>query len=132
MLRKKVFGMTSRREGQKFISIHDFPENRLPVGMNRRELHALDLGVNGDDEAALLGQYFVDHPRSPSAVRRPKVFRQGETFIVLLGRDVQHGIVGLGNTIENALRVFDLQYCNALRPPGSRSATVKARVREGK
>jgi hypothetical protein len=124
--------VTCRREGQKFISIHDFPENRLPVGMNRRELHALDLGVNGDGEAALLEQYFVDHPRSPSAVRRPKVFRQGETFIVLLGRDVQHGIVGLGNTIENALRAFDLQYCNFLRPPTAGSVTAKARAHGGK
>jgi hypothetical protein len=49
-------------------------------------------------------------------VRKPKVFRQGDTFIVLLGRDLQHGIVGLGNTVESALRAFDLQYCNALRP----------------
>ena len=79
--------------------------------MNRRELHSLDLGLNGDNGAALLvEQYLVDHPGSPSAVRRPKVFREGDTFIVLLGRDVQHGIVGLGNTVENALRAFDLQY----------------------
>jgi hypothetical protein len=78
-------------------------------------------------------QYFADHPRSPSAVRRPKVFSQGNTFIVLLGRDMQHGIVGLGNTVENALRAFDLQYLSALRPPevhcasnGARSGKVKA------
>lgn len=87
--------------------------------MNRRELHPVDLGSNGDDGTALLvEQYFVDHPSNPSAVRRPKVFRQGDIFIVLLGRDLQHGIVGLGNTVGNALRAFDLQYSIILRSPG--------------
>jgi hypothetical protein len=113
-------------------SIHQLPDKRLPAGMNGRELQALDLGLNGGDGATLLvEQYFVDHPRSPSAVRRPKIFRQGETFIALLGRDVQHGIVGLGNTVENALRAFDLQYYNALRPPEARSVTAKDRAHGG-
>jgi len=85
--------------------------------MNRRERHLLDIHLNGNDEAVLqVDQYLVDHPGGPSAVRRPKVFREGDTFIVLLGRDVQHGIVGLGNTVENALRPFDLQYLSMLRP----------------
>ena len=98
--------------------------------MNTRDLHPLDLGSNGDDGAVLLvEQYFVDHPHSPSAVQRPKVFRQGDTFIVLLGRDVQRGIVGLGNTVESALRVFDLQYFNALPPLEARITTAKARTR---
>ena len=97
--------------------------------MNRRELHSLDLGLNGDNGAALLvEQYFIDHPDSPSAVRRPKVFREGDTFIVLIGRDVQHGIVGLGNSVQNALRAFDLQYRNALPPPEDRIVAAKARA----
>ena len=97
--------------------------------MNKREFHLLEAHSNGDDEAILhVEHYFVDHPGSPSAVRRPKIFRQGDTFIVLLGRDVQHGIVGLGNTVENALRAFDLQYCNALRPPEARSVAATARA----
>ena len=76
-------------------SIHQSPGKHLPVEMKRRELHSLDLGLNGDNGAALLvEQYLVDHPGSPSAVRRPKVFREGDTFIVLLGRDVQHGSSG--------------------------------------
>ena len=101
--------------------------------MNRREFHLLEAESNGDDEAFLrVEQYSVDHPGSPSAVRRPKIFREGDTFIVLLGRDVQHGIVGLGNTVENALRAFDLQYRNALRPPEDRiiAATVRADSRK--
>jgi|SRR5690242_6764970 hypothetical protein len=98
--------------------------------MNKRELYLLRVKSNGDDEAVLrVEQYSVDHPGSPSAVRRPKIFREGDTFIVLLGRDVQHGIVGLGNTVENALRAFDLQYCNALRPPKDRSVAATTRAR---
>ena len=77
----------------------------------------MDIHLNGNDEAVLqVDQYLVDHPGGPSAVRRPKVFGEGDTFIVLLGRDVQHGIVGLGNTVENALRAFDLQYLSMLSP----------------
>ena len=98
--------------------------------MNRRALHLfhlLEVESNGDDEAVLrVEQYSVDHPGSPSAVRRPKIFREGGTFIVLLGRDVQHGLVGLGNTVENALRAFDLQYRNALRPPEERIIAATA------
>lgn len=91
--------------------------------MNRR---ALQKGgapmVNGASEVIDgVAQYFASHPRSPSAVR-PKVFKQADTFIVLLGRDMQHGIVGLGNTVENALRAFDLQYLGTLRPPEARPA----------
>jgi len=96
--------------------------------MNRPELHSLDLGLNGDNGAALLvEQYLVDDPGSPSAVRRPKVFREGDTFVVLLGRDVQHGIVGLGNTVENALRAFDLQYLSMRSPGGVWFSAVESR-----
>src|SRR5436309_9771019 len=87
--------------------------------MNRRALHKAETdGANGFVDG--IKQYFADHPRSPSAVRRPKVSKEGDTFIVLLGRDMQHGIVGLGNTVENALRAFDSQYLSTLRPPEAR------------
>ena len=101
--------------------------------MNRRATHKADLQLNGAD-GAFDGaeQYFADHPRSPSAVRRPKVSKQGVTFIVLLGSDLQHGIVGLGNTVENALRAFDSQYLSTLRPPeATRPRSAKARARSG-
>src|SRR5438034_3044106 len=97
-------------------------------GMQKASLHRD--GANGAIEG--MEQYFADHPRSPSAARRPKLFKQGDTFIVLLGRDVQHDIVGLGNTVENALRAFDSQYLSTLRPPeagrprGARSGKARA------
>src|SRR5260370_35044026 len=99
--------------------------------MNRRALHKAGLqmnGANGSVEGT--EQYFADHPRSASTVRRPKISKEGETFIVLLGRDLQHGIVGLGNTVENALRAFDSQYLSTLRPPETRRA--RSGTRSGK
>jgi hypothetical protein len=62
-------------------------------------------------------RYCADHPRTPSAVRRPQLFQRGRTFVALLGRNLQSGISGIGNTVEAALRAFDLQYLRALQPP---------------
>src|SRR5207248_11262169 len=59
-------------------------------------------------------RYCSLHPRSPSAVRRPQLSRRRGTFIVLLGHSLENGIVGIGSTVENALRAFDLQYLHAL------------------
>ena len=58
-------------------------------------------------------RYCTLHPRSPSAVRRPQLSRRRGTFIVLLGHSLENGVVGIGNTVENALRAFDLQYLRA-------------------
>ena len=62
--------------------------------------------------------YYAAHPGSPSAVRRPEVTLRGNTWIALLGTSVENGIVGLGNSVEAALRVFDTQYLNFLHAPG--------------
>ena len=62
-------------------------------------------------------RYCADHPRSPSAARRPQLSRRGRTFVALLGRNLQSGIAGIGNSVEAALRAFDLQYLRALQPP---------------
>jgi hypothetical protein len=59
-------------------------------------------------------RYCTLHPHSPSAVRRPQLSRRRGTFVVLLGHTLENGIVGIGNTVENALRAFDLQYLRAL------------------
>ena len=66
-------------------------------------------------------RYCTRHPRSPSAVRRPQLSRRRGTFIVLLGHSLENGVVGIGNTVENALRAFDLQYLRAFeaKPNGT-------------
>jgi hypothetical protein len=60
--------------------------------------------------------YCSAHPRGPAAVRRPKLVRRGNLWIALLGSNVQEGIVGIGATVESALRAFDVQYLSSLRP----------------
>jgi hypothetical protein len=61
--------------------------------------------------------YYESHPGSPSAIRSPKLFVRSGVWIALLGRSVRDGIAGFGPTIEAALRAFDAQYRQVLRPP---------------
>jgi hypothetical protein len=61
--------------------------------------------------------YCEAHPRSPAAVRRPRLFVRGELWIALLGPSVEEGIVGIGPTVTAALRAFDAEYLAGLRPP---------------
>jgi hypothetical protein len=60
--------------------------------------------------------YFRAHPRSHSAVRRPKLFLRARTWVALLGPSVDEGIVGFGATPEAALHAFDGSYLRALLP----------------
>jgi hypothetical protein len=59
--------------------------------------------------------YFLAHPQSPSAIRRPKVSRRAGRWVALIGRNLQEGISGLGPSVEAALRAFDAQYIAAFR-----------------
>jgi hypothetical protein len=61
--------------------------------------------------------YCAEHPGSPSAARRPQLFLRSHLWIVLLGPSVEEGIIGIGPTVEAALRAFDAQYLADLRPP---------------
>ena len=61
--------------------------------------------------------YYAAHPRTPSAARRPQLSFRSGTWIALLGRNVEEGIMGLGPTVERALRAFDLRYLDTLRGP---------------
>jgi len=61
--------------------------------------------------------YCAAHPGSPSAARRPQLFLRSHLWIALLGPSVEEGIVGIGQTVEAALRAFDSQYLAGLRPP---------------
>ncbi|HJT45379.1 MAG TPA: hypothetical protein VJ721_03825 [Chthoniobacterales bacterium] len=75
--------------------------------------------------------YCAAHPGSPSAARRPQLLHRGQLWIALLGPNVNEGIVGIGPTVETALRAFDAQYLAGLRPPsdGFRRGFYDAKVR---
>jgi len=66
-----------------------------------------------------LARYCKQHPRSPTAVRRPKLMLRGRSWVALLGYTLQDGIAGIGGSVTAALRAFDIQYSNSLKPPRS-------------
>jgi hypothetical protein len=69
--------------------------------------------------------YCLAHPGSPSAVRRPQLSTRGDLWIALLGPNVEKGIVGIGPTVDAALRAFDAQYLAFLGP-----ATGATKIRD--
>jgi hypothetical protein len=73
-------------------------------------------------------RYCGDHPRSPAAVRRPKLMIRGSCCVALLGSTLQDGIAGIGGTAQAALRAFDSEYRNSRR---ARAALSKL-TRNGK
>ena len=59
-------------------------------------------------EAEKAELYYIAHPTSPSAVRRPKLSVRSGTWIALLGQSVQDGICGFGATIEGGYALLTL------------------------
>lgn len=55
-------------------------------------------------------RYCEEHPQSPTAARRPKVLLRGRSWVALLGYTLQDGVAGIGSTVREALRAFDVQY----------------------
>jgi hypothetical protein len=82
--------------------------------------HVLDSTMAAMERMEL---YCTAHPRSPSTVRRPRLLYRGELWVALLGPSVEEGIIGIGQTVEGALRAFDVQYLAGLRPRTNHSAT---------
>src|SRR5437762_5612977 len=64
--------------------------------------------------------YCATHPRSPAAVRRPRLSIRGRTFVALLGPAIEEGIAGFGDSVQAAVRAFDAQYSRSLTPPADR------------
>jgi hypothetical protein len=110
-----------RRPGpSKFCIDGIVPNQKILTAM--KSFVSKQVGSRCDTERAAaaieeMNRYCERHPRSPAAVRRPQLFIRGTNFVVLLGRSVGEGIVGLGSTVPSALRAFDLQYLKTLRPP---------------
>jgi hypothetical protein len=79
--------------------------------------HAADRTLAAMKEMEL---YYASHPRSPAAVRRPRLSIRGRTFVALLGPAIEEGIAGFGDSVQAALRAFDAQYSRSLTPPADR------------
>jgi hypothetical protein len=74
--------------------------------------------------------YCAAHPRSPSALRQPRLLLRGQLWIATVGSSMEQGIVGIGPTVEAALRAFDTQYVAATRRGSSRK-TERALAHSG-
>jgi hypothetical protein len=105
------------------------PERRKIVSQGKEPI--MDEFTAGLERAEL---YFIAHPRTPSAVRRPALSKRSGKWIALLGRNLQEGIAGFGPSVEAALRAFDSHYLAALRAPNAQTvaglrAPVQAAIR---
>jgi len=88
--------------------------------VNKISSSLVDLGNGAEVPATAIEEmerYCETHPRGPAAVRKPRLFRRGNNFVVLLGKSVGQGIAGFGPTVPAALRAFEQQYLKMLRPP---------------
>jgi hypothetical protein len=79
--------------------------------------HAVDRTLAAMEE---MERYCAAHPRSPTAIRRPRLSIRGRTFVALLGPAIEEGIAGFGDTVQAALRAFDAQYLRSLTPSADR------------
>ena len=77
----------------------------------------MQIDANDETVSQRVELYAAAHPGSPSAVRRPRLFRKSGTWIALLGDNLEDGIIGYGDTIEAALHTFDARYLALLRAP---------------
>jgi len=55
-------------------------------------------------------KYGAAHPKSPTARYHPQLSFRNELWVAFLGSSVTDGIVGVGSTVEEALRAFDNRY----------------------
>jgi hypothetical protein len=79
--------------------------------------HAVDRTLAAMQE---MERYCAAHPQSPAAMRRPRLSIRGRTFVALLGPAIEEGIAGFGDSVQAALRAFDVQYSRSLAPPADR------------
>ena len=70
-----------------------------------------------EEALAEMERYCKEHPRSPSALRRPRIMIRGRSCVALLGSTLEDGVAGIGSTVRAALRAFDVQYSNSMKPP---------------
>jgi len=79
--------------------------------------HAVDQTLVAMQE---MERYCSTHPNSPAAIHHPRLSIRGRTFVALLGPSIEEGTAGFGDTVQAALRAFDLQYSRSLTPPADR------------
>jgi hypothetical protein len=85
-----------------------------------RNLERAECGGSALAAMQEMERYCAAHPQGPAATRRPRLSIRGRTFIALLGPAIEEGVAGFGDSVQAALRAFDVQYSRSLRPPADR------------
>lgn len=65
----------------------------------------------------------------PSAIRRPRVFKDGDKWCAIEGENLQEGVCGFGDTPDAACRQFDIQWLNERHNAGVTGAELAKRPR---
>lgn len=62
----------------------------------------------------------------PSAVYRPELYPDGDKWCALYGKDLMEGVVGFGDTPQEAMSNFDVNWHNEHTPDARRNAEGKS------
>ncbi len=74
-------------------------------------MYATEQGIlNGQYNAVELACRAAEQQARPSAIYRPKLQRDGNEWVALYGDNLQIGVVGLGNTPDEAMIDFDKKW----------------------
>lgn len=88
----------------------------------RSRIHGGDIGsaVEGVMRSENIGHHFAmmaetfrqecSDRSTPSAIFRPTLTRDGDSWIALYGEDLQSGVVGTGDTPAKAMYAFDIAW----------------------
>jgi hypothetical protein len=60
-----------------------------------------------------MARYCKEFPKSPAALRRPRIMLRGSSWIALVGSTLQEGVAGIGYSVHSALRAFDAQWADS-------------------
>jgi hypothetical protein len=87
-----------------------FKPSAIGLGCVLLVVEALETNVPEQVREEMI-KYCSAHPESPTAAHRPQLsLRKSGLWIALLGSSVEDGILGIGATVEDALRAFDNRY----------------------
>ena len=64
---------------------------------------------------AEMERYCAEHPHSAVAIRRPRLFARGRTWVALHSKPLQQGVGAVGDSVCAALRAFDSQFAKSDR-----------------
>ena len=71
--------------------------------------------------------YYMAHPRTPSAARRPVILFEDGLWRAALGEDFPGALIATGPTVESALAAFDALYLDLLRGPAHEAPSGEVR-----